>query len=133
MYVTAQNLSPPIIRRTDKRSLTFLCQGNVDPSLLTDKGWSAIIILESANYNEVFDIVQNTFKAYRKWEESCRKRLCPAALLSLSGHCLLGLFACRLLINCIGRFVFSAGELSASSLDSVWDSLRYKGIFPMTC
>ena len=65
MYaVTAQELISAYYQ-TDKRSLTFLCQGNVDPSLLTDKGWSAIIILESANYNEVFDIVQNTFKIGR--------------------------------------------------------------------
>lgn len=131
MYaVTAQELISAYYQ-TDKRSLTFLCQGNVDPSLLTDKGWSAIIILESANYNEVFDIVQNTFKAYRKWEE----KLSEAALSGCSFKAFLDIASSVFrvpiaLINCIGRFVFSAGELSASSLDSVWDSLRYKGIFP---
>ena len=63
MYaVTTQELISAYYQ-TDKRSLTFLCQGNVDPSFLTDKGWSAIVILESSNYIEVFDFVQNSFKA----------------------------------------------------------------------
>ena len=131
MYaVTTQELISAYYQ-TDKRSLTFLCQGNVDPSFLTDKGWSAIVILESSNYNEVFDIVQNTFKAYRKWEE----KLSEAALSGCSFKAFLDIASAVfhvpiVLINCIGRFVFSAGDLSSNSLDNVWDSLRYKGIFP---
>lgn len=134
MYaVTAQELISAYYQ-TDKRSLTFLCQGNVDPSLLTDKGWSAIIILESANYNEVFDIVQNTFKAYRKWEE----KLSEAALSGCSFKAFLDIASSVFrvpiaLINALGDLC----SLPVNSPPALWTACGIpcgtRGYFPMTC
>lgn len=120
--------------KSDKRSLNFLCSGNVDPSLLAERDWRAIILPESTDYREVFDTVQNTFKHYRKWEEQLNSAILSGSSLQEFLDVAAQVIETPLtLFSSASYYLCSAGDVSSSPLASLWGKLEACKFFPSEC
>ncbi len=84
MYaVTTQELISAYYQ-TDKRSLTFLCQGNVDPSFFDGQRLVRNCYFESSITTRYLTLFKTHSKPTASGRKSYRKQLCPAAPLKPS-------------------------------------------------
>lgn len=117
--------------RSKKSSLNFLCSGSVDPLLLSERDWRAIILPESVDYREVFDTVQNTFKYYRKWEEQLNSAILSGSSLQEFLTIAAKVIETPLTIfSSASYYLCSAGDVSSSPLASLWGKLETFKFFP---